>query len=76
MSFLVSQIGVTVSYVPNGVTRKAFDKVIDSYPRPGEIIRDWKKGTSGSTESFHEQNDTKEINEKVHIHISLLITGI
>jgi len=36
----VSQIGVTVSYVPNGVTRRAFDKVIEAFPSPGQIIRE------------------------------------
>ena len=41
----VSKIGVTVSYVPHGVTRKAFDKVLEAFPAPGQIIREdwWKK---------------------------------
>ena len=43
----MSQIGVTVSYVPNGVTRTAFDKVIEAFPSPGQIIREkwesWKQ---------------------------------
>lgn len=36
----VANIGVTVSYTPNGVTRQAFDKVLAAYPAPGQIIRE------------------------------------
>ena len=31
-------VGVTVSYTPNGVTRRAFDKVLAAYPAPGKVI--------------------------------------
>ena len=34
----VSAIGVTVAYVPNGVTADAWDRALASYPSPGEII--------------------------------------
>ena len=36
----VADIGVTVSYTPNGVTRKAFDKVLAAFPAPRKIINE------------------------------------
>ena len=35
----VAAIGVTVSYTPNGVTRKDFEKVLNAFPAPGKIIK-------------------------------------
>ena len=37
---LVANIGVTCSYVTNGVTRKAFDRVLAQFPSPGKIVKD------------------------------------
>ena len=34
----VSSIGVTVAYVPDGVTREAWDKALAAFPAPGEVI--------------------------------------
>ena len=34
----VAKLGVTVSYTPNGVTRKDFNKVLAAFPAPGKII--------------------------------------
>jgi magnesium-dependent phosphatase-1 len=36
---VVANIGVTVSYVPDGVTRDAFNRVLASFPAPGQIIK-------------------------------------
>jgi len=35
----VAKLGVTVSYTPNGVTRKDFNKVLAAFPAPGKIIK-------------------------------------
>ena len=34
----VSSIGVTVAYVPDGVTRMAWERVLAAFPAPGETI--------------------------------------
>ena len=36
----VAKLGVTVSYTPNGVTRRAFDRVLAAFPAPGKIIKE------------------------------------
>ena len=35
----VAKLDVTVSYTPNGVTRKDFNKVLAAFPAPGKIIK-------------------------------------
>ena len=34
----VASVGVTVLYVPHGITREAFDKAINDFPQPGKIL--------------------------------------
>ena len=35
----VAKIGVTVAYTPSGVTKEAFDQVLEAFPAPGKIIK-------------------------------------
>ena len=36
----VSELGVTVAYTPSGVTREAFDKVLEIFPaQKGHIVK-------------------------------------
>ncbi len=37
---VVSRLGVTVSYVPRGVTRSSFEHVLAKFPSPGDIVQD------------------------------------
>jgi len=41
---VVSKLGVTVVYTPDGVTRTAFDEAIQEFPASGEIIGPKKRG--------------------------------
>ena len=34
----VSSIGCTVAYVPDGVTRQAWEAVLERFPAPGQTI--------------------------------------
>jgi len=34
----VSQVNVTVAYVPDGITRSAFEDALKQYPAPGQIL--------------------------------------
>ena len=34
----VAALGVTVAYVPDGVTRVAWEKCLEDFPREGEIL--------------------------------------